>query len=123
MADSAYKAKEFIYPAQGAIKVKAAYFTKDNSPLSFKSYLTLYTTTDQVIKPLAFQHDFYISKSIRTQANPKNVAEYQNRSPDLFYTQKTTGYGKVIGGVAVATAVVGAGAIAGATEDATTISK
>lgn len=121
--DSAYKTKEYIYPAQGVIKVKSAYFTKDNSPLSFKSYLTLYTTADQVIKPLALQHDFYISKSIRTHSNPKNVAEYQNKSPDLFYTQKATGYGNVIGGVAVATAVVGASAIAGSTEDASTTSK
>lgn len=120
LPDSAYKAKEYIYPAQGVIKVKAAYFTRDNSPLSFKSYLTLFTIIDKVVKPLAFQHDFYISKSIRTQVSPKNVAEYQNKSPDLFYTHKATGYGKVIGGVAVATAVVGAGVIAGATQDTNT---
>ncbi|RYE19505.1 MAG: hypothetical protein EOP51_19720, partial [Sphingobacteriales bacterium] len=65
--DSVFKYERAVYTDQGNVvlsKVKAANFSEQDSPLKFKSYLTLYTITDNQVKPIAYEHDFFISKSI-----------------------------------------------------------
>lgn len=111
LPDSVYKERDMLYPLSGPIKVKSATFSEENSPLRFQSYLTFYTSTDASVHRIAYMHNFFISKSIKTTARPSNVAEYNNKSGNLFYTSRRTGYAKAITGVAIATAVVAGTAI------------
>lgn len=111
LSDSVYREKETLYPERGPVKVRVASFSEENSPLRFQSYLTFYRGTNGGVRPSTYQHDFFVSKSIKTTASPENVAEYQNRSQNLFYTSKRTGYGKVMSGVAVATALIAVNAL------------
>ncbi|KAA8478436.1 hypothetical protein BDE36_0260 [Arcticibacter tournemirensis] len=100
-----YAEKEYFYPETGPVEVKAANFAKDQSPLAFKSYITLFTTSNnKEAIPFVFQDEFYISKSIKTYSNPNFIAEYKNKAPNIFYIKKPTFFGKT-------TYVVGAAAI------------
>ncbi|WP_374166165.1 hypothetical protein [Arcticibacter sp. MXS-1] len=111
MPDSLYKETDFLYPENGAIKVKAAVFSDKNSPLQFKSYITMYTGKAADVKHVGYEHSFFVSRSIKTRARPTNVAEYQNKSPNIFYTSKATAYGKTVAGVGIATAILGSAAL------------
>lgn len=91
-------------------KVKAATFSKETSPLKFKSYLTLYTSDNNNMTAVAYQHDFYVSGLVSTIINPKELETFQSKRGDFFINSKKTTYGKVMTGVAVAGAVGAAGA-------------
>lgn len=106
LPDSVYNERDMLYPASGPIKVKSASFSEKNSPLRFQSYLTLYTGADASVRRIAYMHNFFISKSIKTTARPGNMAEYNNKSGNLFYTSKRTAYAKAITGAAIATVVI-----------------
>ncbi len=69
-----------------AHKIKRARFTEENTPLKFKSYLTVYSEPD---KPMSFEQEFYISNIIRTNAiKPKNLTEELADRGDWFYIEK-----------------------------------
>lgn len=69
-------------------EIQTADFIKDNSPLKFKSYLTLYTQDGNEIKPMAYQHEFYVSKIINTTTEPYNLPEFQRQRGDFFINAK-----------------------------------
>ncbi len=69
-------------------EVQVANFMKDNSPLKFKSYLTLYTQDGNVIKPMAYQHEFYVSKIVNTNTEPFYLPEFQRQRGDFFLNAK-----------------------------------
>ena len=93
------------------IDVKAATFTKENSPLVFKSYLTLYTQTGNEIQPVNYQHEFFVSKVINTLVEPASLEGYQFQRGDYFFNSQKTGYSKIMTGVGVAAAVGASAAI------------
>lgn len=117
LADSAYREKEWVYPENGPILLKAATFDESNSPLRFRSYLTLYTSDGNSIKPSAYEHQFFVSRSMKGNLNPQKIPDYQTRRPDLFYTSKRTAYGKTMTGVGIATVLVGIAALDAAVDD------
>lgn len=98
------------------VNVKIASFTKENSPLIFKSFLTVYTMQNNQPKPSLYEHEFFVSKIINSNDNPKNLTDYQLQRGDCFYISKKTGYAKFMTGVAVV-AVVGGIAAAGVAAD------
>jgi len=98
------------------VNVKTASFTKENSPLTFKSFLTVYTMQNNQPKPSLYEHEFFVSKLTNSNDNPKNLTDYQVQRGDYFYISKKTGYAKFMTGVAVV-AVVGGIAVAGAAAD------
>ena len=67
------------------VRVKTAEFSKDDSPLTFQSYLTLFTEQDSKIRPVVFRHDFYVSEAVLTTAKPKSIGFGKARG-DYFYT-------------------------------------
>ncbi len=67
------------------LKVKIAKFEKDNSPLFFKSYLTLYTLNNSVQKLITYQNDFYVSEAFRSSLGPENFANFGDNRGDQFY--------------------------------------
>lgn len=116
LPDSLYKNKETLNALNGPIVVKSGIFTKENSPVVFRSYLTLFSKTNDVIKTFSFDTDFYISKSVRSFSNPRNISEYQNNTSDVFYTSKKTHYGNALTGVAVVGILTGSAALSHAIE-------
>ncbi|TDQ08370.1 hypothetical protein [Pedobacter metabolipauper] len=89
------------------IVAKAGNFTPDNSPVKFRSYLTLFSKTDNIEKPFSYDKQFYISKSVKTTVRPGYLSAYKDKSPNVFYTRTQTGYGKAMTGIAVVGIVAG----------------
>jgi hypothetical protein len=110
--DSAYsKAKmlNIFQDSSNMEKVKLANFESANSPLVFKSYLTLYLVNGTEVKPIAYQQDFYISRSFTTLTEPQNFSGYEQKRGDYFISSKPTEYAGIATGLGVA-AAIGAGA-------------
>ena len=64
--------------------VKLAKFNSENSPLLFKSYLTLYTLNGSTPKFTAYTNDFYVSEIIRSSSSPDNFSFYHGSRGDFF---------------------------------------
>ena len=110
--DSAFHKVRMVYTYQDTVdlkKIKAANFTGESSPLKFKSYLTLYILNGNEAKPATFEHTFFVSRSLTTTMNPRELREFNQKRGDYFINSKATGYAKAMTGVGVA-AVVGASA-------------
>lgn len=69
-----------------AIKLKKTEFDITNTPLFFKSYLTIY---QDLAKPMTFEQSFYISNLMKTGSlKPKNLPESIGERGDFFYVEK-----------------------------------
>lgn len=104
-----------VFPPDGEMlyDVKIAKFTKENSPLVFKSYITLYLEKDKNLLALPYEEEFYVSQSIQTGKKPKNIELYKASRSDNFYNFEPTGYGKTM---AVAGGIVLLGALSATTD-------
>ena len=111
LSDSLYNEQDYLSTSQGHIKVKAGNFDNSNSPLSFRTYLTLYTQDGTKNNVFQLDRDFYVSKSIKTSGRPQGFIEYSSPNAAVFYNSKRTGYGSTMTGMGVAAAVVGAAAL------------
>jgi hypothetical protein len=69
----------------GVKRVKTVNFTDQNTPLKFKSYLTLYAADGNSAKPLTLVDEFYISMYIKSSVSPARFQIAQNNPGDLFY--------------------------------------
>ncbi|MDR2950880.1 MAG: hypothetical protein LBV71_16960 [Prevotella sp.] len=69
-----------------AVKVKRLDFEQGNSPLAFKSYLTVYFQSD---RPLVYEQDFYLETLLKTNAiKPLELAGGMAERGDFFYVEK-----------------------------------
>ncbi|PXV57123.1 hypothetical protein CLV62_1573 [Dysgonomonas alginatilytica] len=67
------------------VPVKAANFRSEDSPLHFRSYLTLYKDPQ---RPFSLEQEFYISSLIKTnRIGPSNMHNFFSDSDDLFYSK------------------------------------
>lgn len=98
------KKKSILSSGEGEISIKQADFSSENSPLRFKSYITLYTLKDNQPRSFALQQDFFISSVIKSATNPKNFADYSYSPGNVMINSKTTGYGKTAAIVGLVTA-------------------
>ncbi|MCX2452959.1 hypothetical protein OQX61_16905 [Pedobacter sp. PLR] len=111
LADSVYKKSFISLNDRPGIWAKAATFSPQNSPLSFKSYLTVYTEQENKRKNFSLVQDFYLSGLIKSFVNPKSMTLLEQKPGNIFYNSESTGYGKAMTGVAIgAIVVVGAAA-------------
>lgn len=110
IADDAFKKGTLpTNDLQTESNVKIAEFNRESSPLSFKSYLSLYTIHDNTPKYTAVQNEFFVSKIIRSgTTSPQSFEFFQAGRGDYFYTSQVTKYG------IISTGVVGVAALAGA---------
>lgn len=102
---SAFVKTQKILSDGTAVYVKEASFTEDNSPLKFRSYLTVLTEGNGHIDPVVFEHSFYASKYVNTGVGPSEMAS------DGAYVKKGTAFGTgfgIVAGVAVLGAVTAA---------------
>jgi hypothetical protein len=93
------------------IVAKSADFTYQNSPVRFENYLTLYTLNGNTPKLTALQHDFYVSRIIKTLVNPHDLQFLQQGRSDYYYTSQATTYGKIATGTVVAASLADVAAI------------
>ncbi len=87
-------------------KVKSITFTEQDSPLHFRSYLTLYTDAQDVAnrKVLYLERSFYLSRLLKTgNIPPANFEEGAREDGDFFYVHKVKGAdtGLILGTIAV----------------------
>lgn len=70
----------------GAGKLKTAKFNEENSPLKFKSYLTIYTANkEDVVKDvLIFQKSFYLADIKKSAIFPTNIVQYNESKGNMF---------------------------------------
>jgi len=89
--------------------VKILKFNEENSPLRFRSYLTLYKTPDN---PFQMENEFYISMLMKSKdLTPKTMPQDMFARGDMFYIEKVSknkGFGEAVLG---ATLLVGAVAL------------
>jgi hypothetical protein len=91
LPDSGYrKEKVNLFDGDNSMRaeIQVADFIKDNSPLKFKSYLTLYTQDGNGVKPMTYQHEFYVSKIVNTTTEPFYLHEFQSKRGDFFLNAK-----------------------------------
>ena len=101
--------KSFIPLSNGpGVWGKSASFNAENSPLSFKSYLTFYTEKDNKRKDFPVVQHFYLSNLTQTYTNPKNFSSLSNKPGNIFFNAASTAYG-----TAMTSASLAAIAIAG----------
>lgn len=90
--DNFYKNSTIYTRAGFPVNVKEIEFTEQDSPLIFRSYITLYDEANE-----AFYKDdsFYLSRVIRTSQSPQSLPDRIGKSSDTFYLIKqnnTAGY-------------------------------
>lgn len=106
-----YQKSEFPTSGSGTALFQIKDFTIEDTPLAFRSYLSLYMT-DKEGKPekwTSFERSFYVSKLIKTgNVPPTEFREAQRFAGDFFYVHTVKGAKAaiIVGSVAVATAVV-----------------
>ncbi|WP_165023147.1 hypothetical protein [Dysgonomonas sp. ZJ279] len=68
------------------VKVKQVNFEEENTPLKFRSYLTVYAENN---KPIVFEQSFYLKNIIKsTSLTPKSMSKELAERGDLFYIEK-----------------------------------
>jgi hypothetical protein len=85
IADTLFTKSKLPSGFGGDLKVKLAKFEQGNSPLFFKSYLTLYTLNNNVQKLTTYQNDFYVSEAFRSSLGPENFSDFGDNRGDHFY--------------------------------------
>lgn len=103
-SDSLKKIRVFDHDGKASYVVKAASFSREDSPLILRSYLTIYLEKDSKLMMIPVDEEFYISQSVETGMRPKTTEFYNSNRSDIFYNFKPTGYGKtvaVVGGIAL----------------------
>lgn len=116
--DEAYVKGKFAKRDGTVTNIRTKKYTEDDSPLRFRSYLTLYMHTPEgkIGKTMSFEQSFYISQLIKTgNVPPQNFEGGQRQAGDFFYVHnvKGTNAGLIIGAVAIGTVVVALDAAVG----------
>lgn len=112
IADSSYSRLELAGFDGTMHSIKVRNYTAQNSPLHFRSYLTLYTLDGVTDKPkqIVLEQSFYVNQVSKLGINPENLLSYKNRRGDVFYNKKTKGRNAALITTAVAIGVLGVAA-------------
>ncbi|MBL4676348.1 MAG: hypothetical protein JKY70_09125 [Mucilaginibacter sp.] len=94
------------------IKVRSAEFTPQNTPLAFRSYITMYILVDGEMVPCISEQQFFVSRSIKMSTNPNRLQDFSEKRGDYFINSKSSNAGQTIGVVALGALAVGAFATA-----------
>jgi hypothetical protein len=89
----------------GQIHGKEATFSAANSPLKFKSYLTLYILKDNLPRAITFQQEFFVTSVTKSGVSPASLYQFSNHQGDVIVNAKTTGYAKTMAVIGLVGAV------------------
>ena len=106
-----YVKEQMTTKANTTVNIRVKDFTEEDSPLRFRSYLTLFAggTNGKPLKHSSFERNFYLAKLIKVgDVAPQYFDEGQQQSGDFFYVKETHGatVGLVVGAIAVTAAGV-----------------
>ncbi|WP_224997146.1 hypothetical protein [Cesiribacter sp. SM1] len=82
-------------PEEGPADATCYRYGDDNSPLKFRSYLTI-STDPSFVKPLIFESSFWIAEIVQTKTRPDYYLD-ERRDQNKFYTSSASGAGAVLG--------------------------
>lgn len=107
----AYTKRKLATVGSEVVSVRVKKFTEEDSPLFFRSYLTLYTggLAGQHTRQWVLERSFYIGELIKTgNLPPQNFQAGAQEAGDFFYVHKVKGAnaGIIIGAIAVGTASI-----------------
>lgn len=85
----------------GVTYVSTASFTEMNSPLKFKSFITVFTLKDNSPQSVDYQHEFYISRIAKTGVNPSKIILFNNQKDANIVNENRTGFAKTLISVGV----------------------
>lgn len=112
------------YPTEDGerIRLQVRDYMPDDSPLYFRSYLTLFTggTEGRLPRSLVFDRDFYISRLVKAgNLSPKDFKPMQQQSGDTFYVRYVKGrnFGYAVASIAVVVGVVALEVAVGPVDD------
>jgi hypothetical protein len=93
-------------------KVNMATYTKDNSPLQFKSYITvLLGDVNAPDKKVTYEHSFYIEEFIRAGMAPEYFQFTNNQEGNRAYVRETSGFANVGWGIVAGAAIITSAAL------------
>lgn len=72
---------------------KMAKFNKNNSPLFFKSYITMYTINNNMQKFMTYTNEFYISETVESAHKPESFSWFKPQRGDSFYSNIKSQWG------------------------------
>jgi len=105
-----YEKGKFLTELANEVTVRTTDYTEEDSPLYFRSYLTVYAEDKPgSYQPMYFERSFYISKLMKTgNVEPANFKAGQGKHGDFFYVHKVRGAntGVIVGVVALSVAGV-----------------
>jgi len=73
---------------------KMAKFNKSNSPLFFKSYITMYTINNNVQKFMTYTNEFYVSETVESAHGPESFSWFKPQRGDSFYSNIKSQWGR-----------------------------
>lgn len=106
-----YGRKDFA-KTDGVVRVRTIDFTEADSPLRFRSYITIYADhpSKETSKRMSFEQSFYLSTLMKTKGNipPEDVLAYNSKQGDFFYVKhyKESNFAVAMGVIAVGAAVI-----------------
>lgn len=97
-----------LYTAEGKVSAKKFSFSKENSPLNFRIFLS-FSRDDSFKNPVLFDSSFWVSDYFETSVSPKALSAIPENQ---FYIRKVSGAGKTLFGASLVGILV-VGALAG----------
>lgn len=85
----------------GTYKGEEASFTEESTPLAFRCFLTGFVVADSGMRPVMYDHAFYISSLMQTKRDPVMKMDWNQA-----YVRKGTSVGEVVLGTVVGTVLV-----------------
>lgn len=96
-----------LHDGSGVLQLKKADFQPDNSPLKFRSYITLHTLKQGIPQTFSSTGSFYIASITKTNANPGKISEFHGKPGNIMVTSNISAAGKALAGVAIVGTVGG----------------
>ena len=95
----------------GGSTVKGIVFSPENSPLMFRTYLTVVDGNDQ--SETVFEDLFFISRAYKVNSANNFLMSYAKQRGDIYYFSETNTTGQVLGWTTAIVLVVGVAALTG----------
>src|SRR5215217_1328600 len=83
LPDSVHNQPEYVRYGTHKVKVRARDFSKEDSPVTFRSYLTLFISKGDPDKSFAVDNEFYVARSVKRTSKPDDLTTSVG---DTFYT-------------------------------------
>lgn len=117
-----YRKRSYLDKDGERVQLKYKDYTLDDTPLYFRSYVTLFTggKKGELPQGLVFERSFFISQLIKAgDLPPKKYAPMIQNSGDTFYVRYVTGrtFGYAVASIAVVVGVVALEVAVGPTDE------